>query len=301
MRRHKSLIVLSEKSSGSSALQNLLSSVGDVRHVRRTRHYENETLYWTKAASVLEMPQLDMVDSEVPISRARARADLVTMLEENLDGYTPPADDRELIMGGWERLCERYSPVFLEKSPHHLCQQSALELILQCTRELAEVDFMLLGLVRNPMDTIYSQYRRWKSRPEKVEQQWLVAYRNLLRLRDTAGVPLVIVRYEDMIGSLAPLQPVLDFCGCSQQDLDPGYFHRGSVAKWKRDPLFGFVPSAELVELAGHYGYDSSQLDNTPNRFWPVIREFTRASHRAVAPLKLLVRNTLKRSLPGKA
>ena len=296
MPRHKCLIVLSEKSSGSSALQQLLASVGHVHHVLKTRHHENETLYWTKAASVLGMPQLAMVDSEVPIPRAKARADLVTMLTENLDGYIRPEDDRELIMDGWARLCHRYSPVFLEKSPHHLCQHSALELIVECTRALPSVQFLLVGLVRNPMDTIYSQYRRWKSRPEEVQQQWLVAYRNLVRLKAQVGEQLVMVRYEDMTRSLAPLRPVLDFCGGATRQLDPGFFHRKSLSKWKHDPLFGFVPSDELVELAGCYGYASEQLRNEPNALWPAIREISRASHRSVAPFKQLARHALGRA-----
>lgn len=296
MPRHKSLIILSEKSSGSSALQHLLASIGDVRHVLKTRHCENETLYWTKAASVLGMPQRDMVDSEVPISCDNARADLITMLGENLDGYVPPSDDRALIMDGWARLCRQHAPVFLEKSPHHLCQQSALALILQAMQELRDVDFLLVGLVRNPMDTLYSQYQRWKSRPDRVQQQWLVAYRNLLQLKETVGERLVIVRYEDMIGSLAALQPVLDFCDCDAAGLAPDFFHGRSVSRWKNDPLFGFMPSDELVDLAASYGYGREQLRNEPNPLWPLVREFSRARHKAVAPFKQIARQALRQA-----
>lgn len=292
----KSIIVLSEKSSGSSAFQNLLSSFATVRHVRRTRHYENETLYWTKAASVLGMPQLDMVDSEVPIGRDKARTDLVRLLEDNVPGYTRPQSDRELIMQGWRLLCETHAPTFLEKSPHHLCQWSALELITECMRELPAIDFLLVGLVRNPMDTIYSQYRRWKSPPEKVERQWRVAYRNLLRLKASAGEQLVMVRYEDMIASLAPLAPVLDFCGSSPQALDPGYFHGRSVSKWKYDRLFGFTLSQETIELAETYGYQHDELRHEPKLLWPVIRECSRATYKAIAPLKHFARYARQRS-----
>lgn len=296
MPRHKSLIILSEKSSGSSALQQLLASIGDVRHVLKTRHCENETLYWTKAASILCMPQRDMVDSEVPISRDNARADLITLLRENLKGYAPPSDDRALIMDGWARLCERHAPVFLEKSPHHLCQQSALALILQAMQELRGVDFLLVGLVRNPLDTIYSQYQRWKSRPESVQEQWLVAYRNLLQLKRTLGERLVILRYEDMIGSLAALQPVLDFCDCDAAGLAPDFFHGKSVSKWKYDPLFGFMASDELMDLAASYGYGREQLRNDPHALWPLVRELSRARHKAVAPLKQIAKQALRQA-----
>ena len=81
---YKSIILLSEKSSGSSAFQNLLSSVQDVKHIKTTRHYENESLYWTKAASILNMPQIKMVDSEVPLSKKKAIKDLNIFLSETL-------------------------------------------------------------------------------------------------------------------------------------------------------------------------------------------------------------------------
>ena len=294
MPKPKCIIVLSEKSSGSSALQELLASFQNIQHVHKTRHYENETLYWTKAASVLGMWQMDMVDSEVPIAGPKARADLVTLLQENLDDYCPPTDDRELIMGGWARLCETYAPIFLEKSPHHLCQWSALQLIVQCMQELRGVDFLIVGLVRNPMDVIYSQYRRWKSRPEDIQRQWLVAYRNLAALKEQVGDRLTIVRYEDMVVSLGFLQPVFDFCGRSPQDFDQHYFHNKSVAKWKHDALFGFAPSDDLMDLAGRYGYDREQLCNEPTKFWPVIRECSRARYRTVAPLKSLARHAME-------
>ena len=190
-------------------------------------------------------------------------------------------------------MYQHYAPVFLEKSPHHLCQWSALELINDCTRQLTDVDTPLIGLVRNPMDAIYSQYRRWKSRPEGVQQQWLIGYRNLERLRQTAAAPLVIVRYEDMVSSLDSLQPIVDFCGCASRDLDPHHFHSNSVSKWRRDLLFGFAPSDELVELAERYGYHRDELSNEQSRAWPVIRELSRARHKAVAPLKTLAKHAL--------
>ena len=105
----QSIIILSEKSSGSSACQDLLSEFADIRHVSRTRHFENETLYWTKAASILGRRQRKMVDSEVPIPPERARSDLIELLRDNLDDYQPPDSDEKLIMDGWRRLCRQHA------------------------------------------------------------------------------------------------------------------------------------------------------------------------------------------------
>ena len=199
MPNSKNIIILSEKSSGSSACQNLLAKFSNIQHVSKTRHFQNETLYWIKAASMLDKPQLKMVDSEVPIEREKARTDLITLLRDNLDDWEPPDNDKELIMAGWRLMCQKHSPILIEKSPHHLCQWSAIELIIELISNIKDVDFLLIGLIRNPMDTIYSQYKRWKSSPKKVEKQWFVAYQNLLKLRDVIGEQLVIIRYAETV------------------------------------------------------------------------------------------------------
>lgn len=288
MSNGKSIIILSEKSSGSSACQNLLAKFADIRHISKTRHFQNETLYWTKAASILGKPQLNMVDSEVPIERVRARIDLISLLKDNLDDYVPPDGDKELIMEGWRLLCGKHSPIFLEKSPHHLYQWSAIELIIECVRKVNDVDFLLIGLIRNPMDTIYSQYKRWKSSPERVEKQWCVAYQNLLRLKDIIGNKLVIVRYEDMVASLENLESVFSFCGVTVNVADKSYLHQRSLQKWKNDVLFGFLLSNETIELAEKYGYQRDELINETNLMWPVVRKLSRVAYVAVKPVKSL-------------
>lgn len=128
----KCIIILSEKSSGSSVFHRILADTPGVNTARWTRHQEMETLYWTKAASVLDRPQVKMHQSEVPIERNRARRELIEFLHRNLDHYAPPDDDQDLILDGWRDLCRQRGPIYCEKSPHHLVQWSNLELILEC-------------------------------------------------------------------------------------------------------------------------------------------------------------------------
>jgi hypothetical protein len=213
LERTKCVIVLSSKSAGSSAVHDLLASHPQVRPLSKTEHYENETLYWTKAASILRLPQVNMLDSEVPFSPRRARAALIRLLTDNLTAYTPPTDNEELIYGGWRLLCQAHAPIFLEKSPHHLHQWSALALLLECMRRLPEVDFRIVGLVRDPMDTLYSMWTRWRSIPEHHQYEWLTAYQNLVRLRTILGSQLLSVRYEQIVAEPACLQGLFDFIG----------------------------------------------------------------------------------------
>ena len=102
----KCLIILSTKSSGSSVLLRILSQGSHIRHIERTRHYENESLYWVKAASVLGLPQVNIQDSEVPIAAAKARHDLIDLIKDNVSKNYVPLDDRSLIFDGWSMLCE---------------------------------------------------------------------------------------------------------------------------------------------------------------------------------------------------
>lgn len=291
--RTRCIVVLSSKSAGSSALQNLLTANGRVRHVRRTRHNENETLYWTKAASLLGMPQVKMADSEVPIPARRAGVELRRFLRDNVCGYAPPDDDRELVFGGWAALCREYAPVFLEKTPHHLHQRSALDLILECERILDDVDFMLVGLVRNPMDALYSMWMRRRETPEVHQFEWLEAYRNLQRLSSARPDLVTVVRYEDMVADPAVLAPVCDFAGIRVPEA--GYMHARSLAKWRTDRGYGFVMASAVASLAREYGYGDEETSNDSVSGWPIRRRLIRWPYIAARPARIQARAIRKR------
>lgn len=294
--RNKCIFLISSKSSGSSALQNLVSKSNSVNHIKKTRHRENETLYWVKAASILGMPQSPMLDSEVPIKQSKARRELVHFLKENLTSFDLPVDDRHLIFGGWEALCNRYGPVFFEKSPHHLHQWSALELINQCVDECPSVDFLVVGLVRNPMDTIYSRWSGGRSIPEKYQFEWFNAYNNLLKFSKISKAKFVMIRYEDMVKDVAALNVVYKFIGKGDQ-ADNNYLHSRSVSKWRKDRNYGFQLADQVLELGLKFGYDVCDMTNTPKRTWFLHRGVTKARYELAKPFyrtARIVRSSLK-------
>ncbi|OHB76908.1 MAG: hypothetical protein A2W31_11755 [Planctomycetes bacterium RBG_16_64_10] len=239
-------------------------------------------MYWTKAASILKMPQTAMLDSEVPVSPQRAAQDMVTLLRDNVGSCRLPSDPKQLVFDGWRQLCERYAPVFLEKSPHHLVQWSALQLIQECMQTLQEIDFLLVGLIRNPMATLYSAFRRWRIPPEQYQYEWLIAYQNLQKLVGCLGDRLVVVRYEDMVVSPAPLRRVFDFCGAPPALAYDGFLHQKSIAKWRKNAWYGFQPAEEVVQLAEAYGYQRTELVNQAHWLWPIYRDMTRGAYRSV-------------------
>jgi len=267
----------------------------DVNLVARTRHSERETLYWTKAASILDMPQVNMLDSEVPIPKEKALLDLKQLLSDNLsETFIFPEDPRELIFSGWERLCNRFAPVFLEKSPHHLHQWSALELLYESTKCLPHIDFIFVGLIRNPMDTLYSQWRRWKAIPEKTQYQWERAYRNLEKFKTLIGNGLILVRYEDLVDGSDLLKKLSVLVDQEYRNAD-GYFHSRSLHKWKKDPFYGFRLSSRVMNLAVKFGYRQEDMLNDHKPMWPFYRNAVRGLYKILNPWFSTFRNVVRR------
>jgi hypothetical protein len=288
----KCIVILSNKSSGSSACQKMLAKYAGANVVGKTPHYQNETLYWTKAASILGMPQAKMLDSNVPYSPERSYQELVELLKDNLGSYDPPSDLLQLIFNGWALLCDKYAPIFLEKSPHHLYQWSSLELIIDCIDALkGRVDFLLIGLIRNPMDVLYSAFRRWRTPPEKLQYEWLVAYKNLLKLKDILGDKLIVIRYEDIIHSISYMKPVFDFCGVSEEDLDleDEFLHQKSLLGWRDHRFYGFKLAEEVFQLAIDFGYSERDLLNESKLFWPIYKNALRQSYQLIKPIKMKI------------
>ena len=290
----KCIIILSYKSSGSSVCQRLLTQSPNINHVNYTRHFEFETLYWTKAASILGLPQNKMLNSEVPIPAKRAREEVIFFLRENGVVAKQSADELAMLFDGWQSLCEVYSPVFLEKSPHHLSQPAVLKLINQCAEAMPHIQFHFIGLIRNPMDTLYSAYKRWKTIPELGQDEWRIAYQNLLAFKNVVKHQLTIIRYEDLVQSFSCLQPVFDFAGVNCDELDSNTLHRRAMQKWRSDSRYGFQLNGETAVLAQQFGYLPEQLTNKPKRFWPLYRDISVSLYKIVLPQKAFVKKILK-------
>jgi Sulfotransferase family len=298
----KSLLILSHKSCGSTACSRLLTSLPGLRTIAHTRHFSSESLYWTKAASILGRTQLQMYASEVPIPPHKARQDLVDLLRANAPAFDLPASDEDLVFEGWRALCVAHEPVFVEKSPHHLYQIACLDLMEEATSRLAEVPFHFVGLIRNPMDMVYSQWQRYRSPPERVQEEWIIAYRNLQQFHARMGERVTVMRYEDMVRSVDVMAPIFRFCGLDPAAQKGGDLHQGSIAKWRHDQRFGFGLSSEALGLARELGYGADELParRRSSKSWPVLRETYRAAHLITAPIRRAksIARRLTRAMP---
>lgn len=150
-------------------------------------------------------------------------------------------------------------------------------------QRLPEIDFYFIGLVRNPMDVLYSAWTRWRLAPEAFQRHWYHAYENLAKFRMIVGDRLVIVRYEDFASSSRTASKLLDSLGLSSVRADADeYIHGASRSRWKNDRRFGFDLDPAVRELAMRYGYKSQDLTNRRRLDWPLRRIVSQTTNRCV-------------------
>ena len=147
-RRQRCYFLLSVKSSGSSVIQRKIAAISSARLVEHTRHEEMETLFFTKAASILGLPQFRMENSVVPYSASAARAEMRRLLAQicldgsalatEADSSTVDAMVRLLRGSGREVAAPSYQP-------------SVISLMESYAESTPEIDCRFVGLVRNPI------------------------------------------------------------------------------------------------------------------------------------------------------
>jgi hypothetical protein len=270
--KNKCVMILSDKSSGSSILQNELLKNRTIHTINYTRHSEQETLFWNKAVAVLGRPQEIIKYSELPMSQEFAEADLNKFLRKNIPGFSCLEYDKELIFDAWQQLCLRYGPVFLEKSPHHLHSMEALKLIAEMMQS-SELEFYFIGLIRNPMDTLYSSWQRWSADPEKNQNGWQRAYGNLLKFKDLVPDRIIIIRYEELMSDRKAILRICEFLGIDGEGSGVGTgFHAKSIQRWREDRFFPFEISENTKSIARAFGYKNHELSNTnaSSRLWSI-------------------------------
>ena len=154
--------------------------------------------------------------------------------------------------------------MLVEKSPHHLHAPATLSLMRRYRESRGAESLQLVGLVRNPMATLYSMWTRWAVVPERRQHEWVRAYENLLRLESELDGGLLIVRYEDLVTDPVGgvLSDVLTRVGLDPKALAPTQeaARLDSVMRWQSDPRFGFRPSPAVLALGKRLGYSAADL-----------------------------------------
>lgn len=256
----KHVIILSSKSSGSTALQNYLKNNLGFTTVNYTQHQEEETLYWSKVASILGLGQKKMYYSNVPFSANRAVEDLNMFFKENdlSDIHCSLDTTEEEFQEYYFRLMKRTGSKFVEKSPHHLYNDSNLELIKNFREQYRDqVEVVIIGLVRHPHAVVFSAWDRWKCFPEYFEEQWANSYENLLKWKEKLN--MAVVSYEDMVNYKIDIPSLVN----ENVENENYKFRSSSMDKWKNTDSYGFKLSKRTKRIAKEYGYLDLKNDKT--------------------------------------
>ncbi|AMJ86443.1 sulfotransferase [Alteromonas sp. Mac1] len=270
--------ILSEKSSGSSFLFRSLNDALGITSYPTTKHFESETLFWTKAASLLDKPQLSMLASAVPYEKKRAREELESFLASNLPRDITFTNDEDLVFRGWYELIKHFGPVFIEKSPHHLLQWNALALMLEFEKRYVDkVNCHYVCIARNPKDVFLSQFRRWNVNLKHLENQWLITYMNWERFRDQSSLSAskTFTRYEDLVTERQSVIAKICFTIGIKSKLEGGEKVRKSKSS-KQSDAFGYVFSASTIQLAKEMGYTNSDLQHNKSLKWTLYENYIR-------------------------
>ncbi len=284
-------LLLSDKRSGSTILQDELCKHSGIAHVTHSPHTYFETHHWLKAAVMLDRPGA-LYSGGRPYqgygTRANARAYMEEVISANVPGFAIPQDDHALIFDGWEALCRQFAkPVFFEKSPQFLAEWSSLHLLMDWM-ERTKFDVRIIGLVRNPLAVQYSAHELFSTDAETRQFGWLAIQRNLLALR--AMVPAAsfrLVRYEDIIADpVGQLGELCRYLGVEPEPQIGASVHTSSKEKWRANPDYTLQLDPAVVQIARQFGYSEAELAN-PHKPDP----------KAIAAMRPGVQDRLRRKL----
>ena len=276
------VFILSDKRSGSTFLERELARHPLIQHVAYTPHTYNETHYWVKAARLLEMPEQLFSGEEYPGSYGgvkKTRDSLITTIKGNVADFVVPDDDRELVFKGWDALCAAYAkPVFIEKSPHHIHNWAALELMLEWMGQ-TDTPVLFIGLIRNPMSVMYSAFQLFGTDPAQRQFGWMRATQNLVLLERLLGEEAFRwVRYENLVEQPEwEFSRLCEFIGVDFMHDMGASAHTKSKRLWEADPVFRLQLDPAVKRLAICFGYSQGDLHNPQKPELPLSK---RIQHR---------------------
>ncbi|PQB04243.1 sulfotransferase family protein [Aureitalea marina] len=307
------VILLSDKRSGSTMLQDALCAHSQIQTVRYSPHTYLETQHWLKGAVILEKDQSDFHGNKVYSgygSAKNARIYLKDELNGNLPDFNLTTDDSSLVFSGWEAICEEFAkPVFFEKSPQVVAHWGALALILEWM-QITKFRVKIIGLVRNPLAVQYSAFKLFRSLPVKRQFGWLSGQKNLVRFAQAIDpASYYQLRYEDLVNQPEKsLQAICDFIGCDFEEATSKNIHGNSMRKWNDDPFFDLQLDPSVVNMAMELGYSADELANN-NESRPdllsklkwqletaMIKSKNKIMNRWIHPLRLFLRLNRDRS-----
>lgn len=189
---NKTIVILSAKRCGSTALYKTLMAHKDVQNCKYS--YNNsrnwEPAFWYHAWRTLT--------ENIPGHMRKRYAKSYSYM------MIPDVNNQDDIFKLWDAVLKNKGPVVLAKSPQNLINKHAVKMLMDYRD--AGNDVRIVGLIRDPRDAITSQYLKWhgdmlrtmkvKDSPERRESLWLEYYQNLEYVKENIK-ELLILKYEE--------------------------------------------------------------------------------------------------------
>lgn len=262
----RELLLLSDKSSGSTILEYELLKHSKIEHVKYTSHQDHETLYWLKAAVLLKKSKYLFFGGKYPFPVSYAKTSIAKFLKYN-GVETKKIESIDDINLGWSKLSKKKNKILFEKSPHHLNHRASIYIIADYVNK--NKDVKVIGLVRDPRSVIHSTLKRWYANPYNRQYKWLYSYENLFLFESLISNKnqLIKIRYEDLIvNPKRILKKVLNHIDIDWEEGIGDGIHQNSKEKWKSNN-FDFQLSNEVIQLSKLFGYKIDEVDSSQNTF----------------------------------
>ena len=132
-----------------------------------------------------------------------------------------------------------------------------------------------IALIRNPMDTLYSMWKRWYAIPEIRQFEWLRAYKNLSDFVEKNQKYCLFIKYEELVKKPKEIfQKIYKFLGI-ESELPNMEFHKCSINKWRNDKIFAFNLSPQVYKFSKRW-YKNEELKNNGNSIlWDFMVTFS--------------------------
>ncbi len=283
----KTIILLSAKRSGSTALFKCFQNHSNVQIPHWDQNIDNWEIQFWSLASLALRGNIDPLKTRLKLSFPK--------INFQLDNYL---NDKK-IFEIWNNILDECGGTVFDKSPQYLGNTDAFNLLEKYMSKGNNVK--IFSLIRDPRDTITSQYELWKDYSEndsleKREKFWIKQYSHLEKLRKKMNIPLF--NYEQIVSNPKKyMSQIYKFCEIDVEINTWKHIKPVSIGRYSTSIIINrkkWKFSNELNAMILRYNYNMSQLNFLQKVNLTFLRIFTDFKRNIPLKLKLKIKNIFK-------